>query len=105
MTGPLTPTRLRVEGKVDPVITVPQPRFSWWLTGDGHDRTQTAFQLRVSASAVGLAQEQGEVWDSARVTGTQHVFVPYDGPSLAARQSPRRWFWLCSGYALAMLWL
>ena len=90
MTSLLIPTRLRVEGKVNPVIIVSQPRFSWWRTGDGHDRSQRAFQLQVSASAKGLAQGQGEVWDSARVTGAQHVFVPYGGPALAVRQ---QYFW------------
>lgn len=57
-----------------------QPRFSWVVT-DGH---QTAYRIRVAASADELTTGAALMWDSGRVSSSASVDVVYAGPALPA---------------------
>ena len=57
--GQLRPTGLRTEYLESPRgITTSQPRLSWHLAGDGHDRRQTAYQIRVATNPKSLKQDK-----------------------------------------------
>ena len=71
---------LRVENLTRPMgIDTSEPRFSWVITSDKNDVRQTAYHLIVSS-------EQGEVWNTGRVTSDEQLWVPYQGPALKSGQ-------------------
>ncbi|WP_328315845.1 alpha-L-rhamnosidase [Streptomyces sp. NBC_00388] len=64
-------------------LDVAKPRLSWPLASGGHDRTQTAYRIRVATDPGRLAEP--DVWDSGRVASPDSVLVPYAGPPLRSR--------------------
>jgi alpha-L-rhamnosidase len=75
--------RLRTEWKVDPVIDVARPRFSWELTSAAKNVLQSGYELQVARSEKEL--EKGKlVWDSGEVKSDASVGVEYAGPALAS---------------------
>ena len=84
---------LRCENLTDPIgLDVARPRFSWQLLAPKERRgvRQTAYELRVAASAVELARGRALVWASGKVASDSSVHVTYAGPALAAS---RRYYW------------
>ncbi len=87
-------TRLRCEYRENPLgIDAPKPRLSWVLaelTSDISNPTsttlrgqrQTAYQVLVASSPQLLAQDQGDLWDSGKVTSDQSIQVEYAGKPL-----------------------
>jgi alpha-L-rhamnosidase len=76
-------SRLRTEWKVDPVIDVALPRFSWELTSAEKNVLQTGYELQVARSEKEL--ENGKlVWDTGEVKSDASVGVEYAGPALAS---------------------
>ncbi len=71
------PTQLRTESLHDPHgLDEDRPRFSWWLTADGHDHRQQAWRIQV-------CDEDGAVcWDSGRVDDDRQHHVRYAGTPL-----------------------
>jgi alpha-L-rhamnosidase len=81
--GPLAPSGLRVEYLAEPVIDVPQPRFSWALNHTERGQKQSAYQVVVSA-------EPGfktATWDSGRLASSQSTHVVYAGKPLESGQT------------------
>ena len=69
-------TNLRVENLVEPLgIDTNEPRFSWQMTSDKRKVTQTAYQLVVST-------DQGEVWNTGKVTSEEQLWIRYQGEPL-----------------------
>ena len=69
-------TNLRVENLVEPLgIDTNEPRFSWQMTSDKREVTQTAYQLVVST-------DQGEVWNTGKVTSEEQLWIRYQGEPL-----------------------
>ncbi|MGW3111161.1 alpha-L-rhamnosidase [Streptomyces sp. NPDC001091] len=64
-------------------LDTPRPRLSWPLAPEGHDQTQSAYQIRVATRPARLTAP--DVWDSGKVTSPDSVLVPYAGPELRAR--------------------
>ncbi|WP_193415843.1 alpha-L-rhamnosidase N-terminal domain-containing protein, partial [Hymenobacter coccineus] len=85
---------LRCENLADPIgLDVARPRFSWQLLAakDRRGVRQTAYEVRVAASAAGLAQGgPATVWNSGKVASDSSVNVTYAGPAL---QLNRRYHW------------
>ena len=75
----MTPHALLTNELEFPVNVEGPPCFSWWLDGDGHDQTQSAYQLIVMNDIDGSA-----VWDSGKTASAAQSFVRYAGPALAA---------------------
>lgn len=83
------PHDLRCEYLTDPLgIDVVIPRFSWKQTDPDHVRgqKQTAWQILVAGSKELLAQDEGDLWDSGKVSTSQSTLVPYGGSALASNQ-------------------
>ncbi len=86
----LTPVRLRCEYRVDPAgVDSPRPRVDWILESSDHAArglAQSAYQI-LAASAPGLlARDQGDLWDSGKVTSDQMNQISYAGKPLTSAQ-------------------
>jgi alpha-L-rhamnosidase len=85
------PTDLRCEYAVDPLsIDVERPRLSWVLVSEERAQAQTAYQVLAASSETKLAAEEGDLWDSGRVSSDQSIHVLYQGKALRSRM---RVFW------------
>lgn len=83
-TGQVNVTGLLTENLENPVgVDAVQPRFSWQITSDKRNTTQSAYELKV------LAGKQ-TVWSSGKKTSEQSVQIPYSGPAL---ESGRKYNW------------
>lgn len=79
---------LLTENLSNPVgLDIPQPRFSWQLSGEKRNTRQTAYELVVSTT--GLKQNK-TVWESKKVSVDSSVHVTYKGEPL---QSGTRYSW------------
>lgn len=73
---------LRCEHLVDPVgIDVTMPRLSWRIEDAAHarGRKQSAYRLLVASSKQLLDKDEGDLWDSGKVSSNQSHLVPYAG--------------------------
>ena len=89
----LVATDLRCEDQVNPLgIDAKPPRLSWTLKGGGAERgrKQIAYRILVSSSQQRLVRNQGDLWDSGKVSSAQQNHVTYGGPPL---QSWQGCFW------------
>ena len=85
------PEKLQVDNLKEPLgIDDPAPRFSWQLRDSTHGARQTAYEVDVATTAVGLAQTKPDVWTSGRVDSSQSMNIKYQGPALAPS---KRYFW------------
>ena len=71
-------------------IDVLQPRLSWQLISDAQDVKQTAYEIRVAATASDLSKKAKQIWNSGKVESDQSVNVEYGGPS---PESMQRVYW------------
>jgi len=82
----ILPAHLQVEFSRDPVgIDLLQPRLSWKLsarTPNARGLTETAWRILVASTPELLASDQGDVWDSQKVTATNSLNAPYQGGAL-----------------------
>lgn len=82
---------LRCEYAVNPVgIDALQPRLSWTLCATARAQVQSAYQVRVAASAQALQQEQPALWDTGKVASDQSTHIVYAGAPL---RPGGRYFW------------
>jgi alpha-L-rhamnosidase len=78
--------QLRCEGWENPLgIDAPHPRLSWAIRSDVRGQKQTAYQVLVASSSEKLEKDQGDLWDSGKVTSDQSIHVRYAGAVLASR--------------------
>jgi len=88
MTTPLCAARLRCELLDTPLgVDVPAPRLSWEVHGDGRERRQTAYRVRVASAPALLDGEAADLWDSGRVGSGDSAHVAYAGVPLRSAQS------------------
>ncbi|NNN28942.1 family 78 glycoside hydrolase catalytic domain [Streptomyces sp. S3(2020)] len=74
---------LTVEHRTNPLgVDAARPRFGWRTASATRGRRQTAYRILVASSPDRLADGQGDVWDSGRVTSARSVAVRYDGDGL-----------------------
>lgn len=89
--GPLPPTNLKCEYLSNPLgIDVRQPRFSWVLHHTERGEKQSAYQILVATKPALLERDQGDQWDSGKVTSDDSAQVVYGGKSL---ESGRTYYW------------
>ncbi len=78
---------LRCEYLSDPSgIDVRKPRLSWALTPAPGVRGQSAYRVLVASSPAVLQKDQGDLWDSGRVTSTESTWIEYGGKTLNSGQ-------------------
>lgn len=88
---PQAPHDLRCEYLVSPRgIDVAQPRFSWVLGMTGRGEAQTAYQILVASRRDSLEKDQGDMWDSGRVSSGEINQIEYRGKPL---QSGGAYYW------------
>ena len=80
----------RVENRDNPLGIDVAPRFSWQLVSDRRNTVQTAYEIRVSTSALALTKGAPLLWTSGKVTSEASIWAPYGGPAL---QSGRKYWW------------
>ena len=91
VSAPLSVASLRCEYLNDPLgIDVPAPRLSWVLASAARGAHQSAWQVLVASTPDLLARDQGDLWDSGKVTTDQSNQVPYEGKALRTGQ---RCYW------------
>ncbi len=85
------PENLKINYNIDPLgIDNPLPGFSW-ETGDiSRGAKQSAYRIIVSSSLENLEQDDGDVWDTEKVTSKETIQIPYGGISL---ESTTRYYW------------
>jgi len=83
---------LRTEGLNNPPgLDVEHPRFSWKLEATTeHDVMQKAYQILVASTPEQLAADQGDVWNSGKVSSDVSIWIPFAGKSLQSN-SPYYW--------------
>jgi len=90
-TETLNPEYLRCEYLVNPLgIDVTKPRLSWIVKSSSHRQKQTAYRIIVSSSSGKLKKNQGDVWDTKKVSGDETVCHIYNGKPL---QTGKQYFW------------
>jgi alpha-L-rhamnosidase len=83
--------QLKCEHLTNPLgIEAAQPRLSWVLESDQRGQAQTAYQILVATSQQKLGANNGDKWDSGKITSDNSVEVPYQGNALA---SGERCYW------------
>src|SRR3546814_19578324 len=92
----LTVQNLRIEGREKPLgLETQQPRLSWQFTSPKKNTMQTASQILVASSEVGLSANEADLWDSGKVTADSSINVSYTGAPLDSSQD---------GYRKVMVW-
>jgi alpha-L-rhamnosidase len=78
---------LRCEYLVDPPgIDVEIPRLSWMLNPSSGLGAPKAYRILVASSLDALRRDQGDLWDSGRVSSADSTWVPYAGKKLLSGQ-------------------
>ena len=87
----LVPVNLRCDYVVNPAgVDSPNPRLFWNFDTTANDQKQSAFQVLVASSARLLAHDQGDIWDSGKVTSDETIQIPCPGDRL---KSSEQVFW------------
>ncbi len=87
----LEPTALKCEYRVNPLgIDANPPRLSWILESSDRGQKQTAYRVLVASNEEKLKAEQGDLWDSKKISSDQSVHVVYAGHPLRSRM---RCYW------------
>jgi alpha-L-rhamnosidase len=77
---------LRCEYLVDPLgIDETAPRLSWMLESSKRGEKQEAYQVLVASSPELLAKEQGDLWNSDKVSSDESAHVVYEGKPLTSQ--------------------
>ena len=85
-------TNLRCEYLENPLgMDVLIPRFSWVITSNRRDISQSAYRILVADSKEALKSESGNIWDSGKVPSDQSVNVTFKGSFLKSGQT---YFWI-----------
>jgi alpha-L-rhamnosidase len=71
-------------------IDIENPRFSWKLQSDQQDVLQSAYEIRVFASAGDISKKGRQIWTSGKISSDQSVNIEYAGPAL---KSMERAYW------------
>lgn len=84
--GAMKPVDLQCEYLVDPIaVDAVPPRLSWRLEDGRTGAAQTAYRIQVASSPERLAREEGDLWDSGRVAGSESLHHTYGGAPLTSR--------------------
>ena len=82
----VTVTALKCEWLTNPVgIDVIVPRLSWQLQSAEKNVEQTAYQVLVASSREKLQRDEGDIWNSGKISSTASIHVSYKGKPLLSR--------------------
>ena len=74
------PYDLRCEYLFNPIcIDIRKPRFSWLLTHEERNQTQSAYQIIVSSDKNLSKSETGDLWESGKFFSEKNVNITYEG--------------------------
>ena len=77
---------LRCEYRNNPLgIDVLKPRLSWEMVSDKRGEAQSAYQVLVASTPDLLAKDQGDLWDSGKVSSDRQAQVEYAGKPMESR--------------------
>ncbi len=83
--GALHSQYLRCENLIDPLgIDVVTPRLSWNSVSEQRDQKQTAYRILVSSSIERLNANEGDLWDSKKISSDQSINIIYEGKKLTS---------------------
>ena len=86
----VTPMGLCCEYMTAPIgIGVPEPRLSWKLIANSSEARglrQSAYQILVASAPALLAKDNGDVWDSGKISSDNSVNVPFAGKPLISAE-------------------
>ena len=89
--GPRSPINLRCRYLSEPLgVDTTQPRFSWILQHGQRGEMQSAYQVLVATKPDALGHDQGDQWDSGKVSSDDFTQVSYSGKAL---ESGRNYYW------------
>ncbi len=81
-------TALKCEWLANPVgIDVTVPRLSWQLQSEERNVQQTAYQVLVASSREKLQRDEGDIWNSGKVSSTASIHIRYNGKPLLSRMA------------------
>jgi alpha-L-rhamnosidase len=81
----LHPKYLRCENLVDPLgIDVVTPRLSWYSESQQRNQKQSAYQIIVASSIEKLNANEGDLWDSNKISSDQSINILYNGKQLTS---------------------
>jgi alpha-L-rhamnosidase len=85
LAGSLVPVNLQCEYRVNPLgIDVAQPRLMWQVRSDERNQWQTGYQILVASSKELLQNDQGDLWDSGKISSDETVNNAYSGKPLTS---------------------
>jgi alpha-L-rhamnosidase len=83
----LSPAHLRCEYSVDPLgIDVPNPRLFWTVESKERGEQQSAYQILAASTADQLTRDNGDLWDSGKITSSETTHIGYGGRPLRSSQ-------------------
>ena len=86
----VTPMGLCCEYMTAPIgIGVPEPRLSWKLIANSSEARglrQSAYQILVASAPALLAKDNGDVWDSGKISSDNSVNIPFAGKPLISAE-------------------
>jgi hypothetical protein len=79
---------LRCEYVKNPLgVDTTEPHLSWRMESTVPGQVQTAYQILVASSSDHLSRDNGDLWDSGKVTSDQSIQVEYAGADLCSNQT------------------
>ena len=104
VSGAISPSRLRCDALTDPLaIAHARPLLSWVVESAERSQRQTAYEILAASSPALLAQDRGDLWESAKIASDETINIEYAGSALALAQ--RCWWkvrvWGAAGHASA----
>ena len=74
----LSPANLRCEYAVNPLgVDAPNPRLFWTVESRERGQKQTAYEILAASSLELLAKDNGDLWDSGKVSSDETIQIPY----------------------------
>jgi alpha-L-rhamnosidase len=85
----ITVNSLKTEEMTNPLgIDVETPRLSWKTEATSEQNVlQKAYQIMVASSAENLANDNGDIWNSGKVSSDASLFIPFEGKVMESNAS------------------
>lgn len=77
------PSGLMADLREEPAGISKTPKFSWIMNSSGKNRTQTAYRILVSSTLEKLNNDEGDLWDSGKVSSDKSTSIAYAGSALS----------------------
>ncbi|WP_194774523.1 glycoside hydrolase family 78 protein [Pararhodonellum marinum] len=83
--------KLKCDNRINPInIDIEAPLLSWQVGDKRRGAAQTAYQILVADDSSLLDREEGNMWNSGKVSSSQSIHIPYKGEPL---HSNKKYFW------------